>query len=369
MKKAEKRILAVLLASSVLLGTACRKKARHYTADNVTLGEDRTFRNNDPRCEELCKTLKIDQYHTTNCRGCYLVANDEDILYLYCEDAKEIDGVTSVNAYTTYDVGSTSKTITATAVMQLIEKGKLSMDDTIDKFFPGYHNGSKITVYNLLHMQSGIPDYLNEPNVFWGFSSDDEWDRKEDFFKGRITDEEFLAALDTTELHFTPGSRMSYSNTNYQLLAMIVEIVSEMPFCDYLQKNIFDPCGMKHTTSMVSGNETAVPTAFQTMYEAGLVDETGRSMQGIRDRGDGGIHTCVADLLAFDRALFGGKLVSEESLRKMQEFDHGYGCGLMPNGTNGCEHGGSAFTYNAENKITTLDDGKDHIYIIILEHH
>ena len=358
-----------LLASSLLLGTACRKKSHHYTADNVTLGEDHAFRNDDPRYDELRKTLMVDRYDTSDCRGCYLVANDEDILYLYCEDATEIDGVTPVNAYTTYDVGSTSKTITAVAVMQLIEKGKISMDDTIDKYFPKYHDGSRITVYQLLHMQSGIRDYLNEPDLFWGFSSADEWERKDDFFHGRITDEEFLEALDKTELAFTPGLRMKYSNTNYQLLAMIVEIASGMPFCDYLKENIFDPCGMKHTTSMVSGNETAVPTSFQTMYQEGLVDETGRSMQGIRDRGDGGIHTCVADLLAFDRALFGGKLINEDSLQQMMNFDHGYGCGLMPYGSHGCEHGGSAFSYTADNKITMLEDGKDHIYTIILEHH
>ncbi|MCR5275029.1 MAG: beta-lactamase family protein [Clostridiales bacterium] len=369
-----KSALSCLLASSLLLsclllGTACRKKSRHYTVDNITLGEDRTFRNDDPKYEELRNTLMIDRYHTTDCRGCYLVANDEDVLYLFCEDATEIDGVTSVNAYTTYDVGSTSKTITAVAVMQLIEKGKISMDDTIDKFFPEYRNGSRITLYHLLHMQSGIPDYLNEPDVFWGFSSSGEWDRKDDFFHGRISDGEFLEALSATELQFTPGSKMKYCNTNYQLLAMIVEKISGQRFCDYLKENIFDPCGMKHTTSMVQGNETAVPLSFKPYYDSGMVDEKGHSKQCIRERGDGGIHTCVADLLAFDRALFGGKLINSDSLAEMMNFDHGYGCGLMPNGTNGCQHGGAAFTYSAENKITTLEDGKDHLYVIILEHH
>ena len=369
LKHISKSTLPLLLAISLLFGTSCRKK----TAENadpfekITLGENRTWTNEDPKYEDLIKTLRVGSIDKSSYKGSYLIANDDAVLFLYCEDALEIDGKTSVNPYTTYDIGSTSKTITAVSVMQIIEKGKISLHDTIDKFFPDYQEGKNITVYHLLHMQSGIPDYLNTPEKFWGFTG--EWKQKDDLLSDRITDEEFLSALYAAPLDFTPGSKMMYCNTNYQLLAMIVEKISGQRFCDYLKENIFDPCGMKHTTSMVQGNETAVPLSFKPYYDSGMVDEKGHSKQCIRERGDGGIHTCVADLLAFDRALFGGKLINSDSLAEMMNFDHGYGCGLMPNGNNGCQHGGAAFTYSAENKITTLDGGKDHLYVIILEHH
>lgn len=363
-----KSTLLLLLSMSFLLGTSCSRKpsAPKDPFEKISLGESRTWLNEDPKYEDLIKTLRVGSIDKSSYKGSYLIANDEDILFLYCEDALEIDGRTSVGPYTTYDIASSSKTITAVSVMQLIENGKISLKDTIDKFFPDYPEGKNITVYHLLHMQSGIPDYLNTPEVFWGFSGN--WAQKDDLLQDRITDEEFLSALYSAPLDFTPGTKMMYCNTNYQLLAMIVEQVSGMRFCDYLKKNIFEPCGMEHTTSMVQGNETSVPLSFKTYYDSGMVDEHGHSMQCIRERGDGGIHTCVADLLAFDRALFGGKLINSESLSEMMNFDHGYGCGLMPVGTSGCGHAGNGFTYTAENRITPLKDGGN-LYVIILEHH
>ena len=67
-------------------------------------------------------------------------------------------------------MASVSKTFTAVAVLQLVEKGKINLDDTLDKYFPEYETGKKITVYNLLHMTSGIPDYCNNPDPFWNIS-------------------------------------------------------------------------------------------------------------------------------------------------------------------------------------------------------
>ena len=87
-------------------------------------------------------------------------------------------------------------------------------------------------------MQSGIPDYLNDPDTFWSLEGE-HWEAKEDFFQDRISDEEFIEALCGTELLFEPGSMMQYCNTNYHLLAMIVEIASGMRFDEYLQEKYF----------------------------------------------------------------------------------------------------------------------------------
>lgn len=361
-----KKTAAVLLSSAFFMATACNKAPGKYKIEDITLTDSRTWINEDPYYEDLVKTLNLQSYNTSSCRGCYLVATDEDVLFLYCEDSYEIDGTTSVNQYTTYDIASSSKTFTAVATLKLIEQGKLSLDDTLDKFFPEYAAGADVTIYNLLHMQSGIPDYLNDPDVFWNIQGE-HWEGKEDFFSDRISDEEFIEALCNTELLFEPGSMMSYSNTNYHLLAMIIESASGMRFDEYLQENIFTPCGMEHTTSMTAGNETSVPVNFTTAYDAGMVDEFGHSMQPNQERGDGGIHTCAADLLAFDRALFGGQLLNKDSMELLTTFDMGYACGLMPYGGNGYEHDGHAFSYSTSNKIMPTED-YGCVYVIILEH-
>ena len=116
--------------------------------------------------------------------------------WLYCEDAAEKDGTTLVSQDTVFDMASVSKTFTAVCVLQLAEKGKLSIDDTLDKYFPAYETGKNITIYNLLHMSSGIPDYCNDPDPFWNISGEDAANQKlSDIYLDKISDEEFLQAI------------------------------------------------------------------------------------------------------------------------------------------------------------------------------
>ena len=162
------------------------------------------------------------------------------------------------------------------AVFQLIEAGQISLDDPVSRFFPEYETGKGITIRHLLHMQSGIPDYVNDPDGFWvGIGKDgmDEFLLRS--YRDEVTDEEFLENLYAAPLDFEPGTQQEYSNTNYHILAMITEQVSGMRLCDYLQEHIFDPCGMEHTTAMVAGNETSVPVAFWDLLSIGMVDGNG----------------------------------------------------------------------------------------------
>ena len=166
-----------------------------------------------------------------------------------------------------------------------------------------------------------------------------------------MSDEDFLRALYAAPLVYAPGTDSDYSNTNYHLLAMIVERVSGMKFNEYLQRHIFDPCGMEHTSSMAIGDETSVPGYFDDLFSLGIVNENGYSPQPNTERGAGGIHTCVADLWAFDRALMSGQLVSGDSLEEMTHFEMDYGCGLYPYGKRAYGHSGRNGTYTTENVI------------------
>ena len=283
--------------------------------------------------------------------GAVLLATEDEIIFFAGPDAKTVTG-DPVDPCTTYDIGSCSKVFTAAAVFQLIEKGKISLDDKLNKYFPDYKTGKKITIYNLLHMQSGIADFCNDPKSFWVNVEEKDFD---DFWvkvnRDEVSDEEFLENLYAAKLVNEPGKKFEYCNTNYVLLAMIVEKVSGMRFCDYLKENIFDVCGMEYTTSMVAGNETSVPELFEEEYKAGFVSEKGYYMAPNGERGCGGIHTSMADLWAFDKALLGGRIVSEDSLKEMMNYDMDYGCGLMPYEKNSFGHSGANGTYRTQNII------------------
>ena len=248
-----------------------------------------------------------------------------------------------------------------------MEKGKLSLEDTLDKYFPEYETGKKITINNLLHMSSGIPDYLNNPDPFWNISGADAANKQiSDILQDRTTDEELLKAMYKAPLSFEPGTQYEYSNTNYRLLAFIIEKISGIKYCDYVKKNIFDKCGMKKTTSMTTGDLTYVPENFEDQVKYGFSDKDGYPACPNNSRGDGGIHSNLTDMVAFDRALFGGKLLSQKSMEILLKEENGYCCGLVKEKT-GYSHSGSSISCSANNKIIESEEF-GHIYIIRLEH-
>ena len=356
-----KKVAAMILIMIMTLSfTACGSK---YTLSKISLtGSERSWTCPDEKYTEL-----VASYEGRKCNGTMVVATDEDVIYLYCEDALEKDGKTPVSQDTIFDIGSVSKTFTAVSVLQLQEKGKLSMDDTLDKYFPDYDTGKDITISNLLHMSSGISDYINNPDPFWNISGADAANQKiSDILMDKVTDEDLLKAMYQAPLEFEPGTQFSYSNTNYRLLAFIIEQVSGMKYCDYVKKNIFDKCGMTKTSSMAVGDLTYVPLDFEDLVYYGFTDDNGYPVCPNNTRGDGGIHSCLTDLLAFDRALFGGKLLDKESMKILLTDENGYCCGLF-----GAEemyyHDGSSLTCSANNKIIESEE-YGHIYMIKLEH-
>ena len=295
-----------------------------------------------------------------------VVATDEDTIYLYAEKEMENDGKTLESQDTIFDMASVSKTFTAVAVLQLVEKGKINLDDTLDKYFPEYETGKKITIYNLLHMTSGIPDYCNNPDPFWNISGEDAANQKlSDIFLDKVSDEEFLQALYKAPLGFEPGDGSEYSNTNYHLLAFIIEKVSGQKYCDYVKKNIFDKCGMTKTSSMAVGDMTYVPVGYDELVYYGFTDKDGYPAGPNGYRGDSGIHSCLTDMVKFDRALFAGKLLNKDSMEILLKEESGYCCGLMKI-NNGYSHSGSSFTCSTNNRIIESEK-YGHIYIITLE--
>lgn len=361
-KKLSKPIALLMTAVMLLPTVSCSNKESADIFSDIKLSEsEHSWSNTNGKYSELLET-----YGTKKCSGVMAVATDDDIVYLYCEDAAEKDGKTPVSQDTVFDIASVSKTFTAVCILQLQEKGKLSIDDTLEKYFPEYEAGKDISIYDLLHMKSGIPDYCNNPDPFWNISGEEAADQKlSDIYLDKVTDEEFLQALYNAPLMFEPGAQFSYSNTNYRLLAFIIEQVTGMKYCDCVKKNIFDKCGMKKTTSMAKDDMTYVPVDFEEQAAYGFTDENGYPVCPNNSRGDGGIHSCLSDMIAFDRALFGGKLLNKRSMEILLKDDDGYCCGLNRD-KNGYSHDGSSMTCSAKNKIIESDEF-GYVYVITLK--
>ena len=344
MRKNGLKLLSVWMAVILLVGSSAS------AFEGLQETDDNFFVNTDPVYEKLINKVKKSS-HSNSYKGSLLLATEDEIILYGGPGALTTEGL-PVDLYTTYDIGSCSKTFTAVAVFQLIEAGLISLDDPLSRFYPDYETGKDITVYQLLHMQSGIADYTNDPETFWGDTCKQDPDRFiYRFFHDELSDEEFFQSLYTAPLYYTPGTEQSYSNTNYHLLALIVEQISGMKLNEYLQAHIFDPCGMEHTTSMMIGDETSVPKLFNDLFSMGMVNENGYSPQPVTERGAGGIHSCMADLWAFDKALLAGRLVSGDSLEEMMNFDMDYGCALYPYGKNAYGHPGRNGTYTTQNVI------------------
>ena len=342
MKKTGMKLVSALLAVIAMASGACAQEMRE-DGDNFFASTDENYRKVIDRVEKAS--------HNNSYTGAVLIATEDGIILFGAPGVTTGEGK-SADLHTTYNIGSCSKVFTAVAVFQLIEEGRISPDDPITRFFPEYGAGGEITVGHLMHMQSGIADYVNDPESFFvNVGAQDMEAFVMRSFRDEVTDGEFLSNLYAAPLAFAPGSEQSYCNTNYHLLALIIEQVSGMGYGDYVRENIFEKCGMEHTTAVIAGNETSVPRVFGDLLAAGIVDENGYTMAPRWERGAGGIHTCLADLWTFDRALLSGQLVGEASLEEMTRYDMGYGCGLYPYTKNAFGHSGRDGTYTTQNVV------------------
>ncbi len=361
-------VLPVLALTIMLFscGCACADITEGLIYDET----DNTWAAGDEDLTELVSIMKRECTRSSLIKGTYILAADDRVIFIGGINSSDIHG-NKVDAYTTYEIGSLTKAFTATAVPPRCERGKLSLNDTLDLYFPEFEYGKEITVYHLLHMQSGLRKDFMTDDTFLDENGNLDAEEFRRYYYDRFTDEELLSMLFSCELEFKPGTKFSYSNAGYTLLAMIIEKVTGESYAEYVQKNIFDVCGMEHSSSMTTGDVTSIPefvpdgaSPFTDPYE--VVDTL--YMQLIKpERGVGDIHSCAADMLLFDRALIGGKLINEDSLAEMFHMDKGYGCGWVPARPDSdiFYHGGETYIYKAYN-LYAKTEKYGNIYLIQL---
>lgn len=208
-----------------------------------------------------------------------------------------------VDSNTVFEIGSITKQFTAAAILQLKERGKLSLSDRLGQFVPEYPRGKDITIEQLLHMTSGIPDHINAaPNAVAIISSS----------PGSF--QASLGLIKNMPLDFNPGTKQEYSNTNYLLLGQIVAHVSGLSYSDYISKNIFAPTHMTHSAFLKDEDVLAnMATGYQitdkaTLKEAGQI---GFGWSG----GAGSIISTAGDMARWDQAYFSDRIISAADVK------------------------------------------------------
>jgi CubicO group peptidase (beta-lactamase class C family) len=239
--------------------------------------------------------------------------------------------------------GSMNKMFTATATMQLVEAGKLSLDDTVGRILPDYPNAEvarKVKIRHLLSHTGGTGDFFGP-----------EFEKNRRTLK---THNDYVALFGPRAPQFEPGSQWRYSNYGMILLGAIIERVTGMTYYDYVQKHVFEPAGMKSTGSLPETD--AVPSrATGYMRVNDVWTPSGHTLPW-RGIAAGGGYSTVGDFFRFAEALQSGKLVSKASLRQMTTGGinprYGFGMGLSPEGaTRWFGHSGGAPGQNGDLKV------------------
>jgi len=243
----------------------------------------------------------------------------------------------------------------------MVQENKLSLSDSLTKFFPDFpYQG--VTVKMLLNHRSGLPNYLYfMSNNKWGILPNNKWNRQ------YATNQDVLKMIydkrpDPTG---TPDARFTYSNTNYLLLALIIEKVSGQPFPQYMQEHFFTPLQMSNTFIFtLKDTLTATPsfTNTGTFWNYDFLDAT---------YGDKNVYTTPQDLLKWDQGLYTNQVIGkplQDSAFAAYSFEkpsvHNYGLGwrlqLLPNGKKVVYHFGkwhgsnAAFARLMDEKVTII---------------
>ncbi len=232
--------------------------------------------------------------------GSILVAQHGKVLFRKSYGMADLAHGVRNRPETEFGIGSISKQFTAAALLILQDQGKLSIEDPLSKFVPGFPSGDKITLRMMLKHQSGIAR-----------------DLPPDTIAVRRTPQEVVDLIKSLPLDFQPGSKTSYSNDAYKVLGYVIEKVSGSSYLDFLRVHIFTPLGMRSTGEL---DEQEVIPKLSTGYNPWIgalrlgPSAPHSDSNGI---GSGSLYSTVDDLYRWDRAFAGTSILSEESKKQM----------------------------------------------------
>ena len=269
----------------------------------------------NPVSKQLDEFLTGQQQHF-RFNGNVLVAENGKIVFQKSYGYADFDSQRMLNDSSVFELASVSKQFTATGILILKDKAKLKLTDSLRQYFPELPY-SNITIWHMLTHTSGLPDYEEAMNI--------KWDRSKIAFNNDMI--AFLAKEKLPVL-FAPGTKWTYSNTAYAILASIIEKVSGQTFKDFLAQNIFQPLGMQHTR-IYNTRRSLKDTIANYAYGYGYNDSLKKYILPDNDpnanfviyldgiQGDGCVNSTTADLLKWDRAVKNHTLLNEETQKEM----------------------------------------------------
>ena len=320
------------VAATLLLLASCSSTTNNDTPNEPETWANKPFetksildynpKNGDKRIDAFFKHL----HKVRGFNGNILVAKKGKIIYQNALGWADYLHRDSLKINSKFELASVSKTMTGTAIMQLWERGKIKLDQDVREFFPDFpYEG--VTIRLLLTHRSGMMNYV--------YFTDDLYRKQHINQRKGITNAEEMALIAKYKpTRFNkPNVRFLYNNSNYMVLASIIEKVTGKTYADYMKENVFVPAGMKNTA-----------VYSKAVYDKIPVDVVGHDRgtwkysvaQNFLDGpvGDKGIYGTVGDLLIFDRALRAGRLLKKATMDSAYvarnppihgHFSYGYG--------------------------------------------
>jgi CubicO group peptidase (beta-lactamase class C family) len=250
----------------------------------------------------------------------------------------------AVKPETVFQTGSVGKQFVSAAIMMLVEEGKISLDDSLTKYFPEAPATWKpILIKNLLSHTSGLSEY----------ESEDRTGPKGPFYmRLDFTDDELVAKIEVLPIESAPGEKWDYRNTNYFLLGVLIHKITGKPYYEFLDERIFKPLGMT-STRLINERDIVPNRAAGYELDNGQLKNQVWVSPTFNSTADGTLYSNVLDLAKWDAALYGSQLLKQSSLDRIwtvyplndgKPNPAGYGFGWMigkQNDHERIEHGGA----------------------------
>ena len=255
---------------------------------------------------------RLEDFFTKKARygfnGTVLMARNGEVIFSEAYGFSNMRTKDSLSLESAFQLASVSKPITAISVLKLYEEGLLDIEDTVQQYLPEFPYPG-ISIRMLLNHRSGLSNYMYFSDEYWP-----DWEVP-------ITNRDVLGlmAKHKPKPYYPPDRRYNYSNTNYALLALIVEEVSQMSFEAYVKLNIFLPLDMN---SSLIYNKSVHPDNFNRVkgYNSGRREIGNTYLNGVV--GDKGVYSSAIDLFKLDQALYNGSLLADSTLEMAFEPQH-----------------------------------------------
>lgn len=255
----------------------------------------------------------LDIFKKKKTMGSIAVSQNSEIIYLKQFGYSDVSKGYKINAETKFRIGSITKTFTAALCFKAIENGKLKLTNKLDSFLPNLKFDEAITIKHLLMHRSGVHN----------FTDDKEYMKYE---TKRMSRKDMANLMRSMTQDFSPNNKMSYSNSNYILLNLILEEIYGLPFQKIIEAEIVKPLQLSRTgygRKIDSNKNEAHSYSYRNKWI--ISTETHPSIP----LGAGGMVSTPKDLLRFFQALKSGIIISQKNYKKMKVFKENYGMGLM----------------------------------------